>query len=65
VELVNSVLAVAVWMREALAQHPTVTSGDPGSFDRALADFRQVVDRCPLGTPCPGPPVSSGEQQRR
>lgn len=50
-ELVNSVLAVAVWMREALAQHATVTSGDPGSFDRALADFRQVVDRCPLRTP--------------
>jgi hypothetical protein len=51
VELVNSVLAVAVRMREELAQHATVASGDPGSFDRALADFRQIVDRYRLRTP--------------
>jgi hypothetical protein len=47
----NSVLAVAVRMRAALAQHTTVASGDPASFDRALAEYRQVVDQCILRAP--------------
>jgi hypothetical protein len=51
VDRANIVLAVAVRMREALAQHTTVASGDPASFDRALADYRQVVDRCVLRAP--------------
>jgi hypothetical protein len=38
-------------MRQALAQHTTVASGDPASFDRALAAYRQVVDRCMLRAP--------------
>jgi hypothetical protein len=40
-----------VRMRVAVAQHTTVASRDPASFDRALADYRQVVDRCTLRTP--------------
>jgi hypothetical protein len=51
VDRANSVLAVAVRMRVAVAQHTTVASRDPASFDRALADYRQVVDRCTLRTP--------------
>jgi hypothetical protein len=51
VDRANSVLAVAVRMRAALAQRTTVASGDPASFDRALAEYRQVVDRCVLRTP--------------
>ena len=51
VDRANSVLAVAVRMRAALAQHTAVASGDPASFDRALAQYRQVVDRCMLRTP--------------
>jgi hypothetical protein len=51
VDRANSVLAVAVRMRAALAQHTTVASGDPASFDGALAEYRQVVDRCMLRTP--------------
>jgi hypothetical protein len=51
VDRANLVLAVAVRMRAALAQRTTVASGDPASFDRALARYRQVVDRCALRTP--------------
>jgi hypothetical protein len=51
VDRANSVLAVAVRMRAALAQHTTVASGDPASFDGALAEYRQVIDRCMLRTP--------------
>jgi hypothetical protein len=51
VDRANSVLAVAVRMRAALAQRTEVASGDPASFDRALAEYRQVVDRCRLRTP--------------
>jgi hypothetical protein len=51
VDRANSVLAVAVRMRAALAQGATVASGDPASFDRALAAYRQVVDRCALRAP--------------
>ncbi|HEX8132443.1 MAG TPA: hypothetical protein VF880_03295 [Actinomycetes bacterium] len=51
VDRANNVLTVAVRMREALTQHTTVASGDPASFDRALAQYRQVVDRCVLRTP--------------
>lgn len=51
VDRANIVLTVAVRMRAALAQRTTVASGDPASFDRALAEYRQVVDRCALRTP--------------
>ena len=51
VERANSVLAVAVRMRAALAQPTTIASGDPTSLDRAPADYREVIDRCPLRTP--------------
>jgi hypothetical protein len=51
VDRANKVLAVAVRMRAAVVQHTTVASGDPASFDRALAEYRQVVDRCTLRTP--------------
>jgi len=51
VDRANRVLAVAVRMRAALAQRTTVASGDPASFDRALAEYRQVVDRCTLRAP--------------
>jgi hypothetical protein len=51
VDRANSVLAVAVRMRTALAQGTTVASGEPARFDRALAEYRQVVDRCTLRAP--------------
>jgi hypothetical protein len=51
VDRANSVLAVAVRMRTAVAEGTTVASGEPARFDRALADYRQVVDRCRLRTP--------------
>jgi hypothetical protein len=51
VDRANEVLAVAVRLRAAVAQHTTVASADPASFDRALAKYRQVVDRCTLRTP--------------
>jgi hypothetical protein len=51
VDRANSVLAVAVRMRTAVAQGTTVASGEPARFDRALAEYRQVVDRCTLRTP--------------
>jgi hypothetical protein len=51
VDRANEVLAVAVRMRAAVAQHTTVASADPASFDRALAKYRQVVDRCTMRTP--------------
>ena len=51
VDRANSVLAVAVRMRAALTERTSVASGDPASFDRALAEYRQVVDRCTLRTP--------------
>jgi hypothetical protein len=51
VDRANIVLAVAVRMRTALAQGGTVASADPASFDRALAEYRQVVDRCVLRAP--------------
>jgi hypothetical protein len=51
VDRANSVLAVAVRMRAALTENVKVASGDPASFDRALAAYRQVVDRCMLQTP--------------
>jgi hypothetical protein len=51
VDRANTVLAVAVRMRAALAQRTTVASGDAASFDRALAAYRQVVDRCALRAP--------------
>ena len=51
VDRANSVLAVAVRMRAALAQRTAVASGDAASFDRALAAYRQVVDGCALRTP--------------
>jgi hypothetical protein len=38
-------------MRAALAQGTAVASGDTASFDRALAGYRQVVDRCMLRAP--------------
>jgi hypothetical protein len=40
-----------VRMRTAVAEGTTVASGEPASFDRALADYRQVVDSCRLRTP--------------
>jgi hypothetical protein len=51
VDRTNGVLAVAVRMRAALAQRTTVASGEPARFDRALAEYRQIVDRCTLRTP--------------
>jgi hypothetical protein len=51
VDRANSVLAVAVRMRTAVTEGTPVASGEPASFDRALADYRQVVDRCRLRTP--------------
>jgi hypothetical protein len=51
VDRANSVLAVAVRMREALAENVKVASGEPARFDRALAEYRQVVDRCTLHAP--------------
>jgi hypothetical protein len=51
VDRANTVLAVAVRMRAALAQHATVASGEPARFDQALADYRQVVDQCVLRAP--------------
>jgi hypothetical protein len=51
VDRANAVLAVAVRMRTAVAEGTTVASGEPASFDRALADYRQVVDSCRLRTP--------------
>jgi hypothetical protein len=51
VDRANSVLAVAVRMREALTENVKVASGEPARFDRALAEYRQVVDRCTLHTP--------------
>jgi hypothetical protein len=51
VDRANSVLAVAVRMRAALAQGAGVASGDPASFDRALDAYRQIVDRCTLRAP--------------
>jgi hypothetical protein len=51
VDRANSVLAVAVRMRTAVAEGTPVASGEPARFDRALAEYRQVVDRCMLRTP--------------
>jgi hypothetical protein len=51
VDRANSVLAVAVRMRTALAQHIAVASGEPARFDRALDECRQVVDQCILRAP--------------
>jgi hypothetical protein len=51
VDRANSVLAVAVRMRTAVAEGTRVASGEPARFDRALAEYRQVVDRCVLRTP--------------
>jgi hypothetical protein len=51
VDRANGVLAVAVRMRAAVAQRMTVASGEPARFDRALAEYRQIVDRCRLRTP--------------
>jgi hypothetical protein len=51
VDRANNVLAVAVRMRAALEQGAAVASGDPASFDRALAEYREVVDRCALRVP--------------
>jgi hypothetical protein len=51
VDRANSVLAVAVRMREALTENVKVASGEPARFDRALAAYRQVVDRCTLHAP--------------
>ena len=51
VDRANNVLAVAVRMRAALEQGAAVASGDPASFDRALAEYRQVVDQCTLRAP--------------
>jgi hypothetical protein len=51
VDRANLAIAIAVRMRTALAQGATVASGDPASFDRALAEYRQVVDRCALRVP--------------
>jgi hypothetical protein len=51
VDRANQVLTVAVRMRTALTQGTTVASADPASFDRALAEYRQVVDRCVLRAP--------------
>jgi hypothetical protein len=48
VDRANSVLAVAVRMRAALTENVKVASGEPARFDRALAAYRQVVDRCTL-----------------
>lgn len=51
VDRANIVLTVAVRMRTALVEGTRVASGDPARFDRALAEYRQVVDRCTLRTP--------------
>jgi hypothetical protein len=51
VDRANTVLAVAVRMRAALTENVKVASGEPARFDRALAAYRQVVDRCALQTP--------------
>ena len=51
VDRANAVLAVAVRMPAAVAEGTTVASGEPARFDRALADYRQVVDQCRLRTP--------------
>jgi hypothetical protein len=51
VDRANSVLAVAVRMRTAVEQRAAVASGDPASFDHALAAYREVVDRCTLRAP--------------
>jgi hypothetical protein len=51
VDRANGVLAVAVRMRAAVTQRTTVASGEPAKFDRALAEYRQIVDRCALRTP--------------
>jgi hypothetical protein len=75
VDLANAMLANAVRVRGALAEHARilddpasrslsgrelverlrpsqqVVAGAAGSFDRALAEYRQVVDRCDLRAP--------------
>ena len=75
VDLANAMLANAVRVRGALAEHERilndpasrslsgsellarlmpsqqVVSGEADSFDRALAEYRQVVDRCDLRAP--------------
>jgi hypothetical protein len=75
VDLANAMLANAVRLRGALAEHDRilndpasrglsgsellqrlrpsqqVVAGEAGSFDRALAEYRQVVDRCDLRAP--------------
>jgi hypothetical protein len=75
VDLANSMLASAVRLRGALAEHDRilddpasrtlsgrelldklspsmrVVSGDAAKFDRALADYRQVVDQCEVRAP--------------
>jgi hypothetical protein len=51
VDRANIVLAVAVRLRTAVAQRAEVASADPASFDRALAAYREIVDRCTLRTP--------------
>jgi hypothetical protein len=51
VERANSVLALAVQVRaRAGPTHHGRLPRDPASFDRAPADYRRVVDRCPLRT---------------
>jgi hypothetical protein len=54
VDLANSMLASAVRLRGALAEHDRsmqVVSDDAARFDRALADYRQVVDQCEVRAP--------------
>jgi hypothetical protein len=51
VDRANSVLALAVRMREALTANTDVASDEPARFDRALDAYRQVVDLCTLRRP--------------
>lgn len=51
VDRANDALTFAVRIRVALEQGAMVASGDPASFDRALAAYREVVDRCMLRAP--------------
>jgi hypothetical protein len=51
VDRANETLAVAVRIRAGLDAGGTVASADPAGFDRALAAYRQIVDRCTLRAP--------------
>jgi hypothetical protein len=46
VDRANTMLAIAVRIPEALTENAAVAYGEPARFDRALAAYQQVIDRC-------------------